>query len=221
MENFKIHKLIRSRRKTIALVIAPDATITVRAPMGVALTYIEQLVHKKQRWIQRKIQEIALRPKVRLQKFVDGEEFLYLGKTYVLKIVESDTISIGDCFYFSKSMLADPVANLTAWYKRQAAQILPERVLWYARLIGVTYQSIRITNARRQLGCCSHKGNLKFSWRLVLAPLQVIDYVVVHELAHIGELNHGLRFWQKVKLFYPDYVQAKQWLKAHAQQLQM
>ena len=219
MEPLSIHTVIRSRRKTIALIISPDATLTVRAPLRVSLTYIEQLVHKKQRWIRRKIKEIAARPKISPHEFLDGEAFFYLGKTYPLKIVENDTLSIGDYFYFPRSMISDPLMNFNAWYKKQAMQIIPERVAWYARQIGVEYRSIRISNARRQWGCCSHARDLKFSWRLVMAPMHVIDYVVVHELSHVQELNHGPRFWQKVKLCYPGYEQAKQWLKGNAQQL--
>ncbi len=77
------------------------------------------------------------------------------------------------------------------------------------------YKSIRITSARTRWGSCSSKGNLSFTWRLVMAPPQVIDYVVAHELAHLQVRNHSPAFWQKVKTIMPDYLQYRRWLDAH------
>lgn len=201
--------------------INPDATLTVRAPIHISLAYIEKLINQKQRWIKRKLDEIKSRPAAKPKEFVDGEEFFYLGKIYGLKIVESKTIFLDDYLYFPKSMLPDACARLMQWYKAQAAKKITERVGCYAKEAGLTYKSIKITQAQRRWGSCSHNGNLNFSWRLVMAPLQVIDYVVAHELAHLGEMNHSPRFWQKVKLFFPNYKQAEKWFKHNGHKLRV
>ncbi len=166
------YSIVRSKRRTIALVISPDAALTVRAPRHLALDYIEKLVKEKSAWIIRKTKEIQSRPKVKPKEFVNKEQ-----------------------------------------YKKEARQKIEERVAWYAGQMGVQYQSIRISNAEKCLGSCSYKGSLSFSWKLILAPMQVLDYVVAHELAHLIEHNHSPRFWQKVEMIFPEHRQARKWLK--------
>jgi len=212
MERIRIHKLIRSKRKTIALVIGSDATLTVRAPVHIPLNYIERLVNKKHLWIKRKISEIESRPKVRPKEFVNGEGFLYLGKVYRFKIVDSGIIFLGEDLFFPKSMLSNPAQYLKDWYKIQAAQKIQERVTWHAKEIGVNYKSINITDAQKRWGSCSQNGSLNFSWRLIMAPVQVVDYVVVHELAHIREKGHSQKFWNLIRMILPGYQENKKWL---------
>lgn len=212
MERIRIHKLIRSKRKTIALVIGSDATLTVRAPVHIPLNYIERLVNKKHLWIKRKISEIESRPKVRPKEFVNGEGFLYLGKVYRFKIVDSGIIFLGKDLFFPKSMLSNPAQYLKDWYKIQAAQKIQERVTWHAKEIGVNYKSINITDAQKRWGSCSQNGSLNFSWRLIMAPVQVVDYVVVHELAHIREKGHSQKFWNLIRMILPGYQENKKWL---------
>lgn len=213
MEQVKIHRIIRSKRKTVALVINPDAALIVRAPRYLPLDYIQQLVSKKSYWIKRKIDEIQSRPKEKAKEYIDGEEFLYLGRTYRLKIVDDQEVSVGEYLYLPRRMLFSAVENLKDWYKDKAKLAIEERAAWYAKQAGVEYKSIRITDAVKRLGSCSHKGSLNFSWRLILAPIQVIDYVVVHELVHLIEFNHSQRFWQKVRAIFPEHAQAKKWIK--------
>ncbi|MCU0665485.1 MAG: M48 family metallopeptidase [Candidatus Omnitrophica bacterium] len=215
MEQIKIHKIIRSKRRTVALVISPDAALTVRAPMRLPLDYIEKLVSKKSSWIKRKISDIQSRPKTRPKEFVDGEEFLYLGEAFRLKIVDEKQISIGEYLYFPRSMLLKAKENLKEWYKSQIKQRIEERIAWYARQAGVDNMSIAITGAQKRWGSCANKSSLNFSWRLAMAPLEVIDCVLAHELAHIKERNHSANFWCKVRALIPDYKKHVSWLKAN------
>jgi len=98
--------------------------------------------------------------------------------------------------------------------KKKAQEIIPQRVRWYSKATGIRYRRVRISNARKRWGSCSAKGNLNFSWRLALAPLEVIDYVVVHELSHIVHGNHSQRFWALVNKFYPNYKACRKWLRS-------
>lgn len=97
---------------------------------------------------------------------------------------------------------------------------MQERTAHYAELMGVVYQSVKLSSAAKRWGSCSIKGNLNFSWRLVFYPLAVLDYVVVHELSHIGNMNHSRRFWQRVASVLPDYQMRQRWLKQQAYILQ-
>ena len=102
---------------------------------------------------------------------------------------------------------------------RKAAEYIPGRVACYAPLIGVSYGRITIRNQRSRWGSCSSKGNLNFNWRLILAPGEVLDYVVVHELAHRREMNHSERFWRLVENILPDYQRQRRWLKENGETL--
>jgi len=216
MANIKIDKIIRSKRKTIALQITSNATLIVRAPELATLDIIYRVVAKKEQWIRKKQEYVKhYYRKSSAKEFVNGEGFLFLGHSYKLHIVEDQELPLhfDNAFYFSKKYL--PVAKqiFIEWYKYQAKEKISERVHRYALKAGLKYRQINITDARKRWGSCSHKGNLSFSWRLVMAPLQVIDYVVVHELAHLEERNHSKQFWNKVKVMLPRYQRYKQWFK--------
>ena len=216
MREIRIDKLIRSKRRTIALEIARDASLIVRAPFRTSLNFIEKVVFKKRFWIKEKQEFVRDRRQTIVSKeFVSGEGFLYLGDMYKLELVDvSDMpIAFNNGFQILRNYLDVAKEILTAWYKEQAYQKVSERVHWYSSLSGLKYNKIKISDAQRRWGSCSAKGNLNFSWRLIMAPLRVIDYVVVHELAHLEEKNHSKRFWNKIKIMLSDYEQHKEWLK--------
>ena len=102
-------------------------------------------------------------------------------------------------------------------YRRQAKARLEERAAYFASRMGVSYQRISVRAAKTRWGSCSSKGNLNFNWRLVLAPREVLDYVVVHELAHRKEMNHSPAFWAEVEKILPDYRERRKWLKTYGQ----
>ncbi|MBC8489925.1 MAG: M48 family metallopeptidase [Bacteroidetes bacterium] len=108
---------------------------------------------------------------------------------------------------------------LKEWYKLQLLKTITERVCMYSEMTGLIHRSIKITSAKKRFGSCSPNGSLNFSWRLMMAPLNIIDYVVVHELVHIEERNHSKNFWNKVRIILPDYKQSEKWLKDNSQLL--
>jgi len=208
MENIKI---IRSKRKTLALVVTADATLVVRAPLRVPLHYIDSFVNKNRHWIEAKQQQVGV-PQ-RSKEFINGEEFLYLGDTYKLKIENCDNIELAQVLFFPKKHLRDAKKKMIEWYREMARNIIKNRADMYSKHTGWEYRMIKITSAQGRWGSCSGSGSINFPWRLVMAPVDVIDYVVVHELAHIHEKNHSARFWNKVEAVFPDYKQKKLWLK--------
>ncbi len=218
----KIDHIIRTKRKSIALIIEQDGRLVVRAPMRVSDADIKHLVKQKEGWIREKQKQVKDKstqstPKV----YMDGEEFLYLGKSYKLKIVAdlNPALVLSRKFYLSLRALPKAESVFTKWYRDQARAVISERVKLYAARHGFKYRKIRITSARTRWGSCSSMGNLNFTWRLVMAPPEVIDYVVVHELAHLQVNNHSKEFWNQVGCIMPDYKKRLRWLKENGQKL--
>jgi len=112
-------------------------------------------------------------------------------------------------------------AGMERRYREAAKEYFPKRADYYAQQLGVTYDRIRIANQKTRWGSCSSKGTLSFNWRLMLAPPKVLEYVVVHEVCHLKEMNHSPRFWKLVEKFMPDYKEYKKWLKENGNTLQL
>jgi hypothetical protein len=214
MPKIKIDKLIRSRRRTIALMISSEAMLVVRAPLKTSLDYIEKLVWQKSSWIEKK-QKFVLGniQNSQAKKFVHNEEFYYLGEIFKLRIVDHQKIVLADYLYFPEKFLTQAKIQMIKWYQKKALEIISERASYFSGLTGWEYRKLSITSAERRWGSCGPKRTVNFSWKLILAPLSVIDYVVVHELAHIPERNHSIRFWNKVESVLPDYRLARKWLR--------
>jgi len=125
--------------------------------------------------------------------------------------------------FFKLTEAAQPNAEsvFTAWYRKQARNVLTERVEFFARKHGFKIGKIRVSSARTRWGSCSSKDTLSFTWRLVMAPLEVIDYVVVHELCHLKEMNHSKAFWTRVERILPDYKVHRKWLKENGVKLSL
>ncbi len=166
-------QIIRSRRRTLSLMVADDARLIVRAPHHLPLNYIEEFIRKKKRWITRRLEELSKRPKIDLT----DEQIKELIKKAREKITER-------CRYFSD-------------------------------LIGLKPSKIRITGARGRWGSCGIRGTLNFTWRLILVPDDILDYVVVHELTHLVVRNHSKRFWDKVERIVPDLRGRRRWLRGN------
>ncbi|SRR6266480_1352802 len=217
MFNIPPIKIIRSKRKTIALHIDQNASLVVKAPQRVSLDYIHRLIEEKKEWIQQKISAMQ---KHTGKQYVHGEAFLYLGKSYALQVGDYKTIMAHNTFlFFPQVLLFRAKKELTGWYIRQAKEIITRRVNWYAEKMKTTYAGISFSDTRSRWGSCSVHNELQFNWRLILSPLHIIDYVVVHELAHTIEKNHTWKFWSKVRFVLPAYKQWRKWLQEHGNKL--
>ncbi len=216
------YEVRRTNRKTIAIQITEEGKLIVKAPLDASDEVIRRVVLKNRKWIESKLKEVLSRPRAGKKEFVNGESFLYLGRPYKLHIVENqeEPLRFENGFYLSKKFLHCAREVFIAWYKEAALEKISQRVEFYAKMAGLKYGRIRITDAQRRWGSCSG-NNLNFSWRLIMAPLSAIDYVVVHELAHIEEKNHSKRFWRKVQSLMPDYEKYHQWFKENGHLLKL
>lgn len=215
MDKIKISKIIRSRRKTISIIVTDDAELIIRAPIRTSFKYLKSLVNEKNSWIKAKLKEILSKPKPKVKEFISGETFLYLGKSYKLIIVDNvrEDIELKDDQFLSVTKSPNIRDILIDWYRSEAWKRIKERCNYYSETTGYKPLSIKITNAQKRWGSCSSRGTINFNWRLIMAPLEVIDYVVVHELVHLEHRNHSKLFWDKVKTILPDFRTKQKWLK--------
>ena len=215
MESIVIEKIIRTKRKSLSIVISQDGTVLIRAPLRTPDQMIENFIREKRAWIEKKIQEMKKRPRPVKRAFVNGESILYLGKYYEIQVLDdpSITIELRNKLYISQRILPDVRRHLKAWYKAEARKKIFERVAFFSEITGYLPKSIKISRAERRWGSCTSKGTLNFSWRLIMAPLEMIDYVIVHEMVHLDQPDHSKAFWNKVRVIMPDYERRKNWLK--------
>ncbi len=221
--NIQIDKLIRAKRRTVALIIERDGTLTVRAPKRVNLDDIEKFIREKTDWIIRTRAKIKSVVEIPNKQYTDGERFLFLGNEYALKLVKPQRPALK----FESGFTLGAAAQIRAeqvfirWYKEQALRVFSERVKFYASLHGFSPKQVKVTSAKTRWGSCSSSGTLNFTWRLVMAPLAVIDYVVLHELAHLRVKNHSPKFWRVVEEVCPEYKKQRKWLKENGEKLSL
>jgi len=213
MIDLKNINIIRSDRRSISVHIEPDGEVVVKAPKRIADRNIKQFISEHSDWIEKHLSIV----RSRLQKNqIAEDEYLFLGKTLKLKEDNIQTIKMeGDFIFFPKALVFRKEKELKSWYIKQAEKIIPKQIDLYAARMKTNYRSVLFSDTRSKWGSCSHDNRLQFSWRLVMAPLLVINYVVIHELSHTMEKNHTQMFWMKVRSQNPSYKQQIKWLKEY------
>lgn len=207
--------IIRSDRKTLAISVDAFNRLIVRAPKRCSEERIFAFLQAKEGWILRKKAENA-GAGVRLpSENLDGYELFLLGKPCKIRLEKR--VSVG--FDGEKNELAlpeiAPKKRLVKWLKENAKRILAQVTAEKAREMGVGYKSVSVGSAKTRWGSCSFDNALRYSFRLIYAPKAVIEYVVVHELAHTKYKNHSALFWAEVARYIPDWKERRKWLKRH------
>jgi predicted metal-dependent hydrolase len=217
----------RPRRKTASISVSSDNRVTVVVPEHVTDERVREIIDSKARWIRKVIRhnletKAAFKPK----GFVTGEEFCYLGTSYKLCVQEgrsnmANMVALADgAFHVCTPSEMDPEnrcewvkAQLIGWYKKRALKDLEDRVRCYEERMNVKAALIRVKSLKSRWGSCSSRGNLSFNWQIIMAPLKIVDYVVVHELCHLVHLDHSPKFWNLLESVLPDYQESRRWLK--------
>jgi len=212
------HKIIRSKRRSISLSIDKDASLEIRAPLKASLKSIKDFIKENRTWIEKKMSErkIFIKKYSHLalpSKVVGGEKILYEGKVYGMKISDCMEIIISDIIFFPRKFIPLTKQYLTIWLKHKAFKKISERANHFASIARLQFKSITITSAKGIWGSCNAKGALNVNWRLIMAPPEILDYIIVHELIHLVEKNHSKTYWDKVKNVLPDYKEHEKWLK--------
>ena len=209
------YTLTRSNRKTTGIYIR-DGAVEVRAPFRALKSDIDRFVISKEKWITEKLAEANERIQQRNSfELSYGDNVTYRGKQYPIASVQGDRVGFDDaCFYMPPNLTPGQIKYACVQiYRLLAKRDLTRKVISFAREMSVTPVAVKINGAKARWGSCSSKKSINFSWRLIMADDDVIDYVVVHELCHITEMNHSERFWALVAGALPDYWQRKARLK--------
>lgn len=213
------------RRRKLTITVERDRRVVVHAPHNTPEEKIRQIVYEKRQWIfdkTRHPQKYADLPHPPGKELVNGESALYLGRNYRVEIAatESGQIEFAQRFIVPPTLAADGRESFRRWYSERAVEKVLPRVRSHAKTLGVEYEDARIVDNRYRWGSCTVNNNIQINWRLVKAPMAVIDYVVFHELAHLIEANHTQRFWNIVSAQVANLEKPKLWLREHGQLLE-
>ncbi|EJO5346270.1 M48 family metallopeptidase [Clostridium botulinum] len=219
------YSLKTKKRKTISIKIGEKSIIEVTAPLGTNEYTIDRVLEKQEKWIIEKIKKFK-----QLENF---NGYYYLGNLYDLEIKEVKSLYFKMkvennkfIIYINSGILKEKreiiiKENLQKFYKNRAAQILKERTDYYSNILGVTPKNIVIKNQKTLWGSCSSKGNINYNYKIVMAPLKILDYIVVHELCHLVHMNHSKDFWNLVESVIPDCKKRRKWLKENGYKLRI
>jgi predicted metal-dependent hydrolase len=210
------YTLVRSKRKTLSLEVDRNANLVVRSPYKLSINEIEKYINSKSGWIQKKI--ISAKSKLSYKpKYIKNEYFLYLGNLYPLIISKQDKHLIFDGYTFILSN--DGRKSFLEWYKAEFKKIAVPRLHYYAETYQFKFNKVRIKAQKTLWGSCSSKNNINLNYLLVMAPITVIDYVIVHELSHTVHKNHSPKFWNLIASILPEYKLSVSWLEENGYKL--
>ena len=213
--------------------INPQAGVVIYSPRFLRIDKIKDVVRKRAQWIIEKQELIKNHGyEYSSKEFVSGEAFPYLGRQYRLKVIKRASDKGEKCKLINGRFMVQINRHLNGkrvkstvrkalidWYLERAEQKIPERVKLYARQIGKWPERIEIKNHKRRWGSCSHRGIVRFNWKIIMAPVTILDYVIVHELCHLICADHSAQFWQKVQTIIPDYTKRRGQLREYSIQM--
>ena len=212
-------RIIRSKRKTLSLTIDENAELVIRAPLRLSIKKIQDFINEKESWINRK--QAIIQNQIK-DVTSNQNKLLYLGSLFPININPSatkDLMFTGEEF-IANSIEPNPLSlSIKKWYKKKFREIAIPRVTYFAEQHNLMVNQIRIKNQKTMWGSCSSKNNINLNYLLLMAPMKVIDYVIIHELVHTIHRNHSIEFWSSVESIMPDYKEHKLWLKANGYKL--
>jgi len=227
LEDIVIEVVRSARRKTLSIEVGHFG-VKARAPMRMRHNAIVEFVTKKRGWIQGHLADLPeLKPELKLET---GAELLVNGSRFRLSVVQGSSKPV----YLSPENVVVPIKQshlslektvsnkLIRWYKSAAYEELERKVALYSTSMNIPGNkslSVNVRDYKRRWGSCDSKGGLSFNWRIIQAPIEVLDYVVVHELAHCHEFNHSKRFWSIVAQHMPNWKERQLWLHTHGAEL--
>jgi len=209
--------------------IEDTAEVNVLAPFYARLHQIEGFIRERSAWVAGKVDDVRKQQRaLKERRYAHGEKFLFLGKKFPLNLQAIDTKRFridftGFQWDISLPRGLSPVeaqekirTELLRWYRLQAEEILGGRIFHYSRIMGIAPEKVAIRAPKRIWGSCNHRKKvIHLNWQLILTPLEVIDYVVVHELCHLKVPDHSNRFWNEVTKVIPEYKRQQKWLKSN------
>lgn len=213
------NKIIRSKRKTLSLTINENAELIIRAPKRLSIEKIQDFINEKENWINRKKRLIENQIK---DVTSNHNKLLYLGNLFPINVeqnVSKELFFTGEEF-IANSIEPDSLSlSIKKWYKNKFKEIALPRVAYFANKHNLMVNQVRIKNQKTMWGSCSSKNNINLNYLLLMAPMGVIDYVIVHELVHTIHRNHSTDFWDSVESIMPEFQEHKRWLQKNGYKL--
>ncbi|WP_020146612.1 M48 family metallopeptidase [Thioalkalivibrio sp. ALJ15] len=209
------------RRKTLEITVDREGELAIAAPAGTDPEQMRTFVVEKRGWIYRKLAEKARRHRpLPKKKYVDGEGFLYLGRSHRLKTVHTTEQAVplkldGGRFHIRQDALNDARQHFIQWYTARANDWLGHQVDAHAQRLGLSPAGVKVQDLGFRWGSCGRGDWLYFHWKTILLPRNIAEYVAVHELIHLHEPHHTPEFWRRLERAMPDYEQRKRWLAEH------
>src|SRR4051794_33833673 len=210
-----------ARRTTLGLTVDRDASLVLHAPADIPLEHIEGFARAKQEWVYTKLaHKRALQHPPRRRELIPGEGFLYIGRSYRLRIAEDDELSVplllrNGWFTLRRSAVEHGYEEFKRWYRAHALSWIEKRAGPLASRIEAQPTALTVRSLGHRWGSCSAAGRVSFHWRTILLPSRIAEYVIAHELVHLHERHHGAAFWERLERAMPDYQQRRDWLDAH------
>lgn len=211
-----------SDRKTTDIVIERNGVVAVRPPKDFSPEKADAIVESKRMWIYRNLAEWRdLNAVAVVREWVNGETFLYLGRSYRLSLVAKQDVSLKlkeGRFCLKRNLLVEGGKTsakevFEQYYTDKGLERIKQRVDYYAPKVGVTPSSVNVKDMGYRWATCSKKNGLAFHWKCMMAPPKIIDYIIIHELCHMHHRNHSDTFWNEVDKVMPDYRERKDWLR--------
>jgi predicted metal-dependent hydrolase len=213
------------KRSTVVIVVHHSGRVEVKAPSWVPKSIIRDHVMKKSKWLLKKLAELDPFSGQPVQRtYTEGEPFLFLGKEYFLRLVHENNhphVRIRERYlevyipgHIQEDMYTDFIrTRIAEWYRQQAIRVISEKIQVFSSLQKINPPGFRVKNIKKRWGSCSHRDQLNFNMKIVMAPIDQLEYVVMHEISHIRHKNHSSRFWEDLGKMMPDYQGRKERLK--------
>lgn len=222
--NFNIIIKRTNRLKTVSFLVKNQEVI-ISVPKFVSDSEVNSLIEDKIRWIKKKLYSDNINNNILKRKYINGEKFLYFGDEYTLKILNASK----DNIYLEGNYIVVEIKNIfdtssikkiiKTWYMSESKKYLIKTNNYYEILIGESVNKLLFGEYKSKWGSCNSKRTVSYDWRIIMAPLEVIHYLIIHELCHITHPNHSKYFWSTVEKFMLDYKIQKQWLRKNSNKL--
>ena len=207
----------KSKRKTVSIFVERDGSVSALVPSNLSDDEIATILKAKEYQIHRNLaQWLQLNERHITREYVNGQSFLYLGRNYRLKLVDD---KLGELkfskgyFLLSKNELSSAEQYFIDFYRNQLKKKIKPLIKRYKEQLGVSPNDVKVMELKNRWASCSVKGNINFHWKCAMAPMDVLQYIIVHELAHLIHLNHTTEFWNEVDKVLPKYEEQMNWLK--------
>ncbi len=207
----------RSNRKTLSLTVLKDGVVLVKAPLSMKDETINKFVEEKQAWIKSKLM-LVNSTKDKYDDIIHYQKFMLYGNRYSLVMADVKKIETNDSFQILLPKKTEPekiLKTMKSWYKKVAKKILADRLAFIENRIRLKSKAMKISDSKGKWGSCNSLGSVCFNWRVIMLPPRVIDYVIVHELCHLVEMNHSKKFWTLVEKFLPNVPALKKEIKEY------